>query len=154
MRRQIGLIVSALLLTGCIAVRAATIGGPPAGAFACGEPAEFSFIGETSLTALGLGGEFGGPDADRIGSVWVSTGAGDPGGKVPGVATRTVCVQWDDGGSLITTVDPNWQPPGSLPTPAGAGGLPVPILVLGGGAVVIIGFSIFAFRRDSPGAAS
>jgi hypothetical protein len=145
-----------MVLAGCGTVRGATVGGP-AGGFPCGAPEDFSFIGETSLAALGLADQFGGgPDAQRIGSVWVGTSSPvmepvpAPNGAEPvPMPMRVVCIQWDDGSSMSGSIDDSWQPPGSIAASnTDGGGPPFPLLVIGGSAVVIVGFSIVAFRRD------
>ena len=145
------LFAALVFLAGCAAARAATVGGGGIGAGnACGGPGEFAYVGETSLAALGLADDAGvmGGDAERVGSVWFSPDGGDPAAQ-----SRLVCIQYDDGSVMVTGVDSSWQPPGapSAPGDGSAAGVPMPIILVGGGAVVIIGFSIVAFRRESVG---
>jgi hypothetical protein len=120
---------------------------------------EFAFVGETSLVALGLGEAFGGgPEASRIGMIWVTANpvaiaqpvpAG--GGKVADVpAQRWVCVQFADGSGMGGSVPDDWAPPTDV---ASAATQPQPAIPLGTvavliGAIVLIGVSVFAFRRE------
>jgi hypothetical protein len=151
MRRLVVLALASMLLAGCAAAQAATIGGGGGVAVGgCGASAEYEYVGETSFAQLGLSDVFGGPDADRIGSVWVSsTGVVPEGGMV---GSRTICIEYPDGSITAGTIDDSWQPPAVIGVPIEDTGLrvPTPILLVGGAAIVIIGFSVVAFRRDAP----
>lgn len=117
---------------------------------------EFAFVGETTLRALGLD-EFGGPDAGRVGRIWVTAGPVevDFGGPAPAgferpAPTRMVCVEWPDGSAMAGGIDAGWQPPAGMggPAPTVQSDVPWAVIALGVGAVVLIGVSIVAFRRD------
>jgi hypothetical protein len=155
MTRLVVLVLAAMLLAGCATARAATNGGGGVVGSGCGQPGEFEYVGETSLAALGLGGtadgQFQGPDVDRVGSVWVSIAGKVPDGML--VGDRMICIEYDDGSIMASTIDASWQPPAVLEAPSEetGGGVPTPILLVGGGAIVIIGFSVVAFRREAAG---
>lgn len=119
---------------------------------------EYAFAGESTLAAIGLGDFAGGPDANKVGMIWVTAGpvamGGPPGG--PGLPPdmpvgRMVCVQWPDGSGMAGTIPDDWVPPavalGSGPSGA-SGGPPVALLALVAGAVVVVGVSVVAFRRE------
>jgi len=117
---------------------------------------EFAFVGETTLGALGLD-QFGGPDAGRVGKIWVTAGPVEvdfggpaPAGFEPPPLTRMVCVEWPDGSGMAGGIDDGWQPPVGTGGPAQADPSEAPwsVIALGVGAVVLIGVSIVAFRRE------
>jgi hypothetical protein len=153
MRRAVVLALASLLLAGCAAARAATVGGGGgAGPGGCVDgAAAFEYIGETSFAALGLGGQMGGPDVDRIGSAWVGNMEGMPADGMN--SAPVVCIEYPDGGITAVGVEPGWRPPVALEAPVEEGGMsvPTPILLVGGAAIVIIGFSVVAFRREAIG---
>jgi hypothetical protein len=154
-------LTAGMLLGGC---GTAIVGGPagPVPAPDVGGPfpectnVELAFSGRTSLAAIGLG-EFGGPDANKPGMIWVTAAPvsfgpapapGGPGGEPPD--DRLVCVQWDDGSGMAGPVPDDWQPPGALDVeqPA-ASGPPVALIGLLVGAAVVAGVSYLAFRSGS-----
>jgi hypothetical protein len=157
------LAVVALLMAGCTQV--VPLGGRAVAepAVAPGEPmifpecqtAELAFAGESTLAAIGLG-EFGGPDANKVGMIWVTAGpVAMPGPRGPGVVDppegRMVCVQFQDGSVISGTIPDDWIPPAGAPvvrSSEAAGGPPIGVLLLFGGAVVLIGASVLAFRRE------
>jgi hypothetical protein len=123
---------------------------------------ELAFSGETSLAELGLG-EAAGPDANKVGMIWVTAGlvmfepmpAGGKGEEQLGeqLGQRMVCVQWPDGSGMAGPVDDAWQPPSLLDGGDGEGigaeGPPLGLLALLVGAVVLVGASVFAFRGEA-----
>ena len=117
---------------------------------------EFAFVGESTLEALGLN-EFGGPEAGRVGMIWVTAGPVDVdfGAPAPGLnpPTRMVCVQWPDGSAMAGSIEEAWQPPSGMggAAPADQAEVPWSVIALGVGAVVLIGVSIVAFRREPAG---
>jgi hypothetical protein len=165
MRRLLALVP--LLLGACAVV--APIGG---GAVGVAEPAaglmfpecqgvELAFEGETTLGALGLDEFAGGPEASKVGLIWITAEpvALDMGpmpvgkGDVP-PAQRMVCVQWPDGSGMMGPVDNAWQPPSLLDGGDGAAltsegpGPPLGLVALVVGAAVLVGVSVLAFRRE------
>jgi hypothetical protein len=125
---------------------------------------EYAFVGEASLAAIGLGQIAGGAEANRVGMIWVTANPvvmpqPQPigGGNVPNVeADRFVCVQWADGSGMGSTVPDDWVPPADV---ASAGAtqsepqVPLGTLAVIVGALVLIGFSIVAFRSEGSPAA-
>lgn len=117
---------------------------------------EFAFVGETTLAALGLD-QFGGPEANRVGMIWVTADpvvmdlGPQPAGFEPAPATRMVCVQWPDGSGMGGNIDDTWMPPAgaSGPSATATAGPPWSVIALAVGAVILLGVSILAFRRDS-----
>ena len=124
---------------------------------------DYAFQGESTLAAIGLGEVAGGPDATRVGMIWVTAGPASfdvpqplpaveegKGGEV--VDARMVCVQWPDGSGMASNISDDWVPPASVTGTAAAvegwSGPPVGVLVLIGGAAVLIGVSVLAFRRE------
>ena len=116
-------------------------------------------MGEASLAEIGLGHVAGGPEANRVGMIWVTANpvalpqpAPIGGGKAPGVeADRFVCVQWADGSGMGSTVPDDWVPPtdlASATTTQSQPEVPLGTVAVIIGAVVLIGFSIVAFRSD------
>jgi hypothetical protein len=163
-RAALPLAVVAILLAGCSLVL------PQSGPVAVGpgvaeaeammfpecQTAELAFAGESTLAAIGLA-EFGGPDANKAGMIWVTAGpVAMPGPRPPGVGDampegRMVCVQWPDGSGMSGTIPDGWLPPAGVPVEGPSettGGLPIGVLVLVGGAAVLIGASVLAFRRE------
>jgi hypothetical protein len=150
MRRAVVLAFTSLLLVGCTSARAATVGGGGgAGLGGCGMEGALEYIGETSFAALGLGDQMGGPEVERIGSAWVSTLEEVPADGMN--ASRVICIEYPDGGVTAVSVEPGWQPPAAIEGPIEESGIsmPTPILLVGGAAIVIIGFSVVAFRREA-----
>jgi hypothetical protein len=64
-----------------------------------------------------------------------------------------ICIEYPDGSVTAASIDDSWQPPVGVDGPIEESGLqvPTPILLVGGAAIVIIGFSVVAFRRETPG---
>jgi hypothetical protein len=106
----------------------------------CTEP--YAFAGRSSLAALGLG-DLGGPDANRIGMVWITEGD-----------APIVCVEWLDGSGMVTILDEPFRPPVARP---GAGIPPDPGPLALGAIGLVVGIAIvisyLAFRRRPPQAA-
>jgi hypothetical protein len=153
MRRFVLFSLAPMLLAGCAVARAATVGGPvPGDDGPCGIPGELEYLGETSVAALGLTSQFGtGPEASRIGSVWMSSSGAAVQG-LGGAGDRVICIEYGDGSAMASTIDGSWQPPAiDASVEDGGGGVPTPILLVGGSAIVIVGFSVVAFRRDATG---
>jgi hypothetical protein len=132
--------------------------GADPGMFPECQNAELAFAGETTLGALGLD-EFGaGPEANKVGLIWVTAEpvAMDmgpvPAGKGGEVAQRIVCVQWPDGSGMMGPIDNAWQPPSILDGGDGgtlaADGPPLGMVALVIGAAVLIGVSVLAFRHE------
>jgi hypothetical protein len=124
------------------------------------QTAELAFAGESTLAAVGLADFAGGPDANKVGMIWITAGpvaidqpmpAGE-GKGAPMPAGRWVCVQWPDGSGMAGNIPDDWVPPASLTGAAvadeGAAGLPIGVLALVIGAAVLIGVSVVAFRRE------
>lgn len=120
---------------------------------------EYAFVGEASLAAIGLGQIAGGAEANRVGMIWVTANpvvmpqpAPIGGGNVPGVdADRFVCVQWADGSGMGSTVPDDWVPPTDVTSATATPSqpeIPLGTVALLVGALVLIGFSIIAFRRE------
>lgn len=142
----------AMVVGGCTSIGSAQPAPPMAECAAD----EFAFAGETTLAALGLD-QFGGADASRVGKIWVTAGpvvmdfGPQPNlGFEPPPATRMVCVEWPDGSGMAGGIDDGWQPPAGIGAPAQTDPSEVPwsVIALGLGAVVLIGVSIVAFRRE------
>lgn len=142
------------LLVGCAGslLPVADAQGPPAPFPEC-EADAYAFIGRASLAELGLAETVGGPDAQRVGMVWVTAGPGNPEawGAPPGAPVpigRGVCVQWGDGSGMSTILDdPEWQPPGTGIDLAATGGpAPISLLALVLGLLAVAGVSFLAFR--------
>jgi len=112
----------------------------PGRAMECTEP--YVFAGRSSLAALGLA-DLGGPNANRIGTVWITEGA-----------APVLCVEWEDGSGMVTILDEPFRPPLAQP---GAGSAPHPSPVAFGAIGLILAISIvvsyLAFRRRRPSAA-
>ena len=121
------------------------------------QTAELAFAGESTLAAVGLAEFAGGHDANKVCMIWITAGpvAVDqpmPKGGVP-ASGRWVCVQWPDGSGMAGNIPDDWVPPGTLTgaTTASDEGLtapPIGVLALVIGAVVLIGVSVVAFRRE------
>jgi hypothetical protein len=172
--RPFAALVLLLLLSGCPMV--APVGGPvPEGMggavpgvvpFPECQTGDYAFTGESTLAAIGLAELMAGPEARRVGMIWVTASpvaidVAQPvpagGGKVPVEvpASRMVCVQWPDGG-MSASVPDDWVLPADLADAAGAGTpaesagpLPLGTLALVVGAVVLIVVSVVAFRREA-----
>lgn len=128
---------------------ASTVGPPD---WPCDATDEFAFTGQTSLAAIGLN-DFGGPDAARVGTIWVTAGPvsmepPDIPAAQRGPPARVVCVRWRDGSGLGGPIDDAWQPPGGLLSSTdGSVGLPLTLLALAGAAAVVVAVSVLAFRE-------
>ena len=147
------------LSTACAIVLSAGVAGPDAPFPEC-QADRYAFVGESSLAALEVD-TFGGPDANRVGSVWITADevamdigpapvpGGDPVIQEP---SRMVCVEFADGSGMSGPIDADWQPPGG-PQAALAGGEasfpPAPLIVVVVVAIVA-GASFLAFRRERP----
>jgi len=124
---------------------------------------DYAFQGESTLAAIGLREIAGGPDANRVGMIWVTAGPasldmpqplpaieGGKGGEI--VDARMVCVQWPDGSGMASNIPDDWVLPAAVGGTAarveGDAGPPVGVLVLIGGAALLIGVSVLAFRRE------
>jgi len=125
------------------------------------QTAELAFAGESTLAAVGLAEFAGGPDANKVGMIWITAGPvaiDQPmpigGGKGDVAASgRWVCVQWPDGSGMAGNIPDDWVPPASLTGGAttsdeGVTAPPIGVLALVVGAVVLIGVSVVAFRRE------
>jgi hypothetical protein len=168
--RSVGAFAIAILLVACMPVVGPAGGGAPAlgGAAAPGDPAPFpecqtdqyAFAGVSTLSALGMN-EFG-PDSSKSGMIWITANpVAQPGmvpmGGVPPPPSRMVCVQWQDGSGMAGPVPDDWEmPQGVGVTVAGAGaeagGVPLAMLALLAGAILLVGVSVVAFRRDASAA--
>ena len=126
------------------------------------QTAELAFAGESTLAAVGLAEFAGGPDANKVGMIWITAGpvaidqpmpiGGGKGELAP--AGRWVCVQWPDGSGMAGNIPDDWVPPASLTGGAtttadeGFTAPPIGVLALVIGAAVLIGVSVLAFRRE------
>ena len=161
----------ALLTAGCAlggTVVTEPLGGPVVGVAGGGGPipfpecqtGDYAFQGASTLGAIGLGEMAGGPDASRVGMIWVTARPASfdmpqpmPAGEKGEILdARMVCVQWPDGSGMAGNIPNDWVLPASVAGTAAAtdGGSspPVAVLALIGGAVVLIGVSVLAFRRE------
>ena len=125
------------------------------------QTAELAFAGESTLAAVGLADFAGGPDANRVGMIWITAGpvaidqpmpiGEGKGGPAP--AGRWVCVQWPDGSGMAGNIPDDWSPPASLAggdatADEGVTAPPIGVLALVIGAAILIGVSVLAFRRE------
>jgi hypothetical protein len=150
---------AAVALSGCSAIGGGAAGPAPDNlGMGCEQSETFLFSGQTSLEAIGLEEFAGGPDARRVGMVWVTAepvSMSGPGPLPPGVPEgpleRMVCVEWPDGSGMAGPVPPGWQPPNAIDLDASAEGeLPVVLIGLIVAVLVIVGVSVVAFRADAP----
>jgi hypothetical protein len=121
----------------------------------CGQTTNFAFVGETSLSAIGLGDA--GPESSRVGMVWVTADAipmgGPPmplGGGPEPEPMRMVCVEWPDQSGMSMSIDPGWEPPFAGMDPAASASgqdLPVGLIGLLVALAVLVGVSVVAFRE-------
>lgn len=125
------------------------------------QTAELAFAGESTLAAVGLAEFAGGPDANKVGMIWITAGPvaidqpmpiGEGKGG-PAASGRWVCVQWPDGSGMAGNIPDDWAPPASLTGGAatsdeGVTAPPIGVLALVIGAAVLIGVSVVAFRRE------
>lgn len=121
----------------------------------CGQTTNFAFVGETSLSAIGLGDA--GPDSSRVGMVWVTADAipmgGAPmplGGGPEPEPMRMVCVEWADGSGMSMSIDAGWQPPFAGMDPAASASgpeLPMGLIGLLVALAVLVVVSVVAFRE-------
>ena len=159
--RNLWPILIAVLVGGCGVAVAGGVDEPRPDIPGCDQAQEFAFVGETTLGALGLA-DVGGPEASRIGMIWVTAdrvqmdmGRPAPAGGAGPIPveppSRMVCVQWPDGSGMSTTIDDGWLPPTEAQAAAGAEAPPpTGPLVIGMMLVVFIGVSVLAFRHDRP----
>ena len=157
-----------LIVSGC-APRGIVTGGAAEPGVAVGgagmpfpecQTTELAFAGESTLAAIGLGEFAGGPDANKVGMIWVTAGPASVdmpmpvgGGKDPAIAAqRMVCVQWPDGSGMAGSIPDDWVPParltGATTSDEAVTAPPIGMLALVIGAVVLIGVSVVAFRRE------
>ena len=162
MRRQgsYAAAVALMALVGaCQSIGGAAVADPAVAGMGCEQSDTFLFSGETSLAAIGLGDDFGmGPDAQRIGMVWVTAepvnmmGPGPVPPGVEGELERMVCVQWQDGSGMAGPLPADWEPPGtlSLDDAAAAAAREPPLVLIGlvVAVALIAGVSFFAFRSE------
>jgi len=168
MRRRFLLMLAmpTLLTAGCALAGSGqqVVAGP--GVVGAGMPfpecqtAELAFAGESTLAAVGLAEFAGGPDANKVGMIWITAGpvaidqpmpiGEGKGGPAP--SGRWVCVQWPDGSGMAGNIPDDWVPPASLTGAAtsdeGITAPPIGLLALVIGAAVLIGVSVLAFRRE------
>ena len=145
-------------LAACMPIGGAAVADPAIAGMGCEQSETFLFSGETSLAAIGLGDDFGaGPDAQRIGMIWVTAEPVNMMGPGPMPAgmdvqlERMVCVQWQDGSGMAGPLPPDWEPPGTLDLDAAASAASEPPLVLIGLVVAVAligGVSFLAFRSE------
>lgn len=146
------------LLAACQSIGGgAAVADPAIAGMGCEQSETFLFSGETSLAAIGLGDDFGaGPDAQRIGMIWVTAepvnmmGPGPLPAGVEAQLERMVCVQWQDGSGMAFPVPPDWEPPGALDLDAAVGATEPPVVLIGlvVAIALIAGVSFFAFRNE------
>lgn len=147
-------VVLSLVLGACQAVSGPAV-DPAIAGMGCEQAQAFAFSGETSLAAIGLDEFGGGPDAQRIGMVWVTADAVNihgPGPMPPGMEPmidRMVCVMWPDGSGMAGPVPAGWEPPNaSNAVLAEEAGPPLTLIGLIVAAGLIIGVSFLAFREE------
>lgn len=145
------------LLAACQSIGGAAVADPAIAGMGCEQSETFLFSGETSLAAIGLGDDFGaGPDAQRIGMIWVTAepvnmmGPGPLPAGVDAQLERMVCVQWQDGSGMAGPLPPDWEPPGALDLDAAVGAAEPPLVLIGllVAVALIAGVSFFAFRSE------
>ena len=143
----------AVLLSACSFGQGTEVTGraAPAG-MGCDLAQQFTFIGRTSLDALGLNEFGGGPESGRVGMIWVTADQVQMDAPPGAVAepTRMVCVEWADGSGMAGPVADNWQPPVTAEPLPPSTSLPVAPLVLAVVLATLVGVSFFAFRRERP----
>lgn len=111
----------------------------------------FAFVGEASLAAIGLESlAGGGPDANRVGRVWVTAGPGrmDMGPGAPPSGQRVLCIEWPDGSGMSTTIDDGWLPPGVEAVETTTTSPAWPVIGVAAVVVLLLGVSFLAFRRE------
>jgi hypothetical protein len=144
----------AVLLSACSFGLGTEVTGPMPNMMGCDQAQQFTFIGRSSLDALGLNEFGGGPESGRIGMIWVTADKVQmdvgpaPGGGLA-EPTRMVCVEWADGSGMAGPIPDNWQPPVTAAEPASTS-LPIAPLVLAVVLASLIGVSFLAFRRERP----
>jgi len=145
------------LLAACQSIGGAAVADPAIAGMGCEQSETFLFSGETSLAAIGLGDDFGmGPDAQRIGMIWVTAepvnmmGPGPMPAGIEAQLERMVCVQWQDGSGMAGPLPPDWEPPGALDLDAAVGAAEPPLVLIGlvVAVALIAGVSFFAFRSE------
>jgi hypothetical protein len=156
--RAIGLGTLVVALAGCalapsVLIDAADAPVPP---FPECVADQYAFVGETTMSALGVSRPSGRPppDPNRVGMIWITAdrrpNEGEPGGQV---LARMLCIEFQDDGGQISAmtnfpVVDSWEPPGSSQGNQVAGALPSQQLVAVGLAVLLlIVVSLVAFRR-------
>jgi hypothetical protein len=132
----------------------AAVDGPPPPFDEC-RAERYAFIGESSLAALGLD-DFGGPEANRVGTIWVTADEVvlDMGPVPPGEApfvqepSRMMCAEWEDGSGMAAPIADDWQRP--VATSVATGTSPVAPVIVVIMLITLIGASLVAFRRERP----
>jgi hypothetical protein len=155
--RPLAALAGVVLLGGCGLIGTGAVSGPAAPFPEC-QTDDYAFVGETTLGSLGLD-QFGGQESGRVGKIWITANPVPmnfgpmPAGAEPQPEqmARMVCVEWPDGSGMSGSIEDDWQLPAGMTgaTTEGAN-LPLGLIVLGVGAVVLIGVSIIAFRVDRP----
>ena len=147
-------IVLSALLTAC-SFGLGEIAGPtaPAG-MGCDQAQEFTFIGQTSLDAVGLHEFGGGPEGGRIGQIWITAdkvqmdvGPAPPGAELS-EPTRMVCVEWADGSGMAASIADDWQLP--VTDERRESSFPIAPILVAIVVAVLTGVSLLAFRRERP----
>jgi hypothetical protein len=156
--------VLAAVVAGCssavdLGTGARADGPPPPVSFPECQAESYDFIGEGTLSALGLdvATPVPPPNPGRVAMIWVTHDLlphdfGEPGGPVEMV--RMLCFEFADGsGGSGWPVDPAWQPPGSAPIAGqsddSSGVMPPALLLAVLIAVVVLGVSLVAFRSQA-----
>lgn len=129
---------------------------PPPVTFPECQAESYDFVGEGTLSALGLdvATPVPPPNPGRVAMIWVTHDllphdAGEPGGPVEMV--RMLCFEFADGsGGSGWPVDPAWQPPGSAPIAGQSDDasevMPPALLLAVLIAGIVLGISALAFR--------
>lgn len=147
--RRPALVMALAILPACASVSPGLAGAmepdraalPP-----CNEATTLIWSGRTSLAALDLGDMTGPGEANRPGQVWVTAPfAPRDMGPGPMHPEAWLCVEWDDGSGMATTVPPDWQPPTGLTLTGG--GSPLPVVAALGLVALCVVVSFLAFRR-------
>lgn len=149
-------VAAGVLLVACQAQIGVAAPDPAMMGMGCEQAEAFAFSGETTLAAIGLGDDFAGPDAQRMGMVWVTAdpvslfGPGPPPPGMTDELQRMVRVSWPDGSGMAGPLPPGWEPPSAFNVASAEdGGPPFVIIGLVLAAALIGGVSFLAFRGDS-----
>jgi len=123
--------------------------GPPAPWLEC-QAAEYLYIGENTLDALGLK-SMTGFDGSRIGMIWVTADLIGP-EIVPSLErpSRMFCLQLPDSSGTSGLVDATWQPPllaAENSSDDSSAAQPAGFLLIALTLIVVTGVSVVAFRR-------